>query len=75
MLSPKPPKDSIASIIGLCAAAMLAVGLAYAFWGPATRIAATHWQEVWVTLVKPGPPVPVHAGKPNAEPQHGAGHV
>lgn len=49
----KPPRDWFPTLAGLGVAGALAIGLGWAFWGPAARIARVGFDEVWVTILAP----------------------
>jgi hypothetical protein len=54
MLHPQPRRDWVSTIGGVGAAIILSAGLAFAFAGPAGKIAVP-LQEVWVSIVRPTP--------------------
>jgi hypothetical protein len=51
-----PPRDWFSTCAGVAAALGLAALLAYVFAGPAARLMAQPWPEVWVNIVRPTQP-------------------
>jgi hypothetical protein len=69
-----PPRDWFSTWAGIGAAFALAALLGYMFAGPAARLMAQPWPEVWVKIVPPTPPHASPAVKTAPSLKPAAGH-